>query len=76
MSSEKNYHIILKTGLYERGIFIKYHSVNDLLRFLNFVEDKFPDWVFFHVYDKEEGKLLETFKKTKKITHLPRTKTI
>lgn len=76
MISKKNYHIILKTDLYERGTFIKYHSINDLLRFLDFIDKKFPKWVFFHVYEKEGGRLLETFKKTKKETHLPKTKTI
>ena len=76
VKEEKNYHIILKTDLYERGTFVKYHSVNNLLRFLSFINDKHPKWVFFHVYNKEGGELLETFKKTSQMIHLPTSKTL
>lgn len=48
--------------LFKKGDFAKYHSVNNLLRFLDFINKGRPNWVFFHVYDKEGGALLETFK--------------
>lgn len=76
MKKTKKYYITLKTDLFEKGDFINYHSVSDLLRFLRFIDEKYPNWKFFHVWDKKGGEKLETFKKTREVIYIPTTRTL
>ncbi len=46
--------------------FIKHH-VNNLVKYTEFLDTKYPNWVWFKVYDYETESLLETFKNTYKV---------
>lgn len=41
--------VIVKTS---QADFVKYHTT-DLLSFTKFLDNKYPDWRYFNVYDKE-----------------------
>lgn len=57
--------------------FLKYNNVTNLKSFNSFLDNKFPSWIFFKVYEykpgEKNGRLLDTFIRNK---HLPGTKTI
>lgn len=46
--------------------FVKYHSP-DLISFQRFLDNKFEDWYFFNVYNKEEVQI-ESFTKNRRAT--------
>jgi len=58
--------------------YVKYRNVNNLIRFLNFINQKFPTWIFWNVYKKakkgDQGKKVECYKNGRE-KHLPSTAT-
>jgi hypothetical protein len=64
---EKKYTIIAKVSNEQ---FVKYH-VNNLLSFTKFLDEKFPDWRYYNVFDKA-GQQLTNFTKNSR----PQQKTL
>ena len=62
------YTIIVKLG-YKNGVlqgrngFAKFRNVNNLLRFTKFMDNDYPDWRYFNVYDKKSKEELKRFTK-------------
>ena len=60
------YTIIVKVG-YKNGVlqgrngFAKFRNVNNLIRFTKFLDESYPDWRFFNVYDKKSREELKRF---------------
>lgn len=45
--------------------FIKYNNVTHLVKFTSYIDEKYPDWVWFRVYEYvkgEQGRELKTYK--------------
>lgn len=63
----KRYVVITKIGNNPDGsaICVKYH-VNDLLKYADFLDKKYPTWTWSNVYDKTTGVQLSNFTKYKK----------
>jgi len=57
---KNKYNIIAKTSI-EEGDFKKWRC-SDLMSLTKFLDKDYPDWKFFHVYDKATRKKLATFK--------------
>ena len=60
MENKKKYKVIVKV---ENEKFVKY-NVNNLLKFVEFLDENFNDWRWFNVYEfskEENGKQLESF---------------
>ena len=49
--AEKKYRVIAKVGNKD---FVKY-KVNNLVKFTKFLDDKFPNWRWFNVYEYIKG---------------------
>lgn len=56
---EKRYICIAKVSAEK---FVRYH-VNDLIRFTDFLDEKFSGWRWFNVYSKKTGEQLKNFTK-------------
>ena len=52
------YTIITKVG---KDQFVKYRNVSNLIRFTSFLDNKFPTWKYFNVYDKSSKKQIASF---------------
>ena len=50
----KQYNAIVYTGDKTTGNdgYVKYRKISNVDRFINFITNKFPQWVFFNLYDK------------------------
>ena len=58
------YNTITFTGDKSKGAagFVKYRKISNLERHLNFITEKYPNWVFMNVYDWETNEI-KTIKK-------------
>lgn len=70
---EKRFTCIAKVGrkngqLVGNEGFIKYRSVTNLLKFVQFLDREYPDWRFFNVYSKKTKIELGRFTKNKRPT--------
>ena len=54
------YTTITKVGVDQ---FVKYRNVSNLIRFTHFLDNKFPTWRYFNVYDKKSKKQVASFTK-------------
>jgi hypothetical protein len=61
-----SYTLIAKVKENNNIKFVKYHSP-DLISFQRFLDNKFEDWYFFNVYNKEEVQI-ESFTKNRRAT--------
>ena len=52
--------VIVKTDTKD---FAKWEYVNDLVRFTNFINTKYPNWRFMNVFDKETRQQIASFTK-------------
>jgi hypothetical protein len=43
--------------------FVKYRTVNNLLKFTSFLDVNFPTWRFYNVYSKESKEQITSFTK-------------
>jgi len=43
--------------------FVKYRTVNNLLKFTSFLDVNFPTWRFYNVYNKESKEQITSFTK-------------
>ena len=59
MSQSKKYKVIAKVG---NDKFVKYNC-NDLKRFAEFLDKKFPDWRWFNVFCKKSKNQIANFTK-------------
>lgn len=59
----KQYSCIVKVDA-ER--FVKYRTVNNLLKFTLFLDTNFPEWRYYNVYDKETKQQINSFTKNKR----------
>lgn len=59
MKQLKKYRVIAKV---ENERFVKYNC-NDLLKFTQFLDRKFPDWRWFNVFDKKTKNQIANFTK-------------
>jgi len=57
MKQSKLYRVIAKV---ENEKFIKHH-VNNLLSYVNYLDQNFPDWRWFNVYDKKSEKQVANY---------------
>jgi hypothetical protein len=66
---EKKYKVVAKIGNNENGTAkcVKY-NVNDLVKFAEFLDTKFPTWTWFNVYSKETKLQIGNFTKFKRPT--------
>ena len=67
------FNCILFTGndsLGNKG-FITYRKVHKLEKFILFINRKFPDWLFFNVFDNRDKKFLKCIKNEIKMKHTP-----
>jgi len=46
--------------------FITFHTVTNLIKFTAFLDEKYPDWRYFNVYDKNTKSKLGSFTKNRK----------
>lgn len=69
MTTEKKYKVIAKIGNNADGTAhcVKY-NVNDLVKFADFLDKKFPDWRWFNVYSKQTKLQLANFTKYRRPT--------
>jgi hypothetical protein len=65
--SEKKYKAIVKVS---NEKFVKYH-LNNLVSFARFLDEKFPDWRFFNVFDRT-GQQVKSYTKNNR----PQSKTL
>ncbi len=65
--SEKKYKAIAKVS---NDKFVKYH-INNLVSFARFLDEKFPDWRFFNVFD-QTGQQVKNYTKNNR----PENKTL
>ena len=67
--SQKKYTCIVKTGDPELGSdgFVKYRLTN-LMKFVEFLDKKYPKWCYFNVFDKQTKEQLTSFTKNNKPT--------
>jgi len=56
----KQYSCIVKV---DRERFVKYRTVNNLLKFTSFLDVNFPTWRFYNVYSKESKEQITSFTK-------------
>jgi len=61
----KKYTCIVKSG---PDKFLKYR-LNDLVKFTSFLDDKWPDWRWFNVFDNRTKTQVANFTRTSKPTH-------
>ena len=52
------YTIITKVG---KDQFVKYRNVSNLIRFTDFLDNKYPDWKYFNVYDKKSKQQIASY---------------
>lgn len=55
------YNILVKL---KNGAWVKYHKVNNLVKFCKFLDDKFLNeekWLFCNVYDRESKRYLGSY---------------
>jgi hypothetical protein len=58
------YNVIVNVGnesLFNKG-YITYHKVNNLNKFIAFINSKYPNWIFANVYDHKTKQKIETIK--------------
>jgi len=46
--------------------FLKYRTVNNLLKFTAFLDENFPQWLYYNVYDKKTKQQIASFTKNKR----------
>jgi hypothetical protein len=49
--------------------FLKYRTVNNLLKFTAFLDVNFPEWRYYNVYDKTTKEQITSFTKNKRPLH-------
>jgi hypothetical protein len=58
--ANKQYSCIVKV---DGERFVKYRTVNNLLKFTSFLDVNFPTWRFYNVYSKESKEQITSFTK-------------
>lgn len=46
--------------------FVKYRNVSDIKRFTSFIDNKFPGWRWFNVFDKNTKEQVSSYTKNNK----------
>lgn len=62
-TDNKQYSCIVKVDA-ER--FVKYRTVNNLLKFTIFLDENFPMWRYYNVYNKKTKEQITSFTKNKR----------
>jgi hypothetical protein len=58
------YNAIVFTGDINIGNkgFVKYRKINNLNRFNNFINEKYPEWKFYNLYDHKTKQKIDVIK--------------